>query len=101
MYMTCFSQDLPSQIRLITKFLGKSVTDEMINRIAKQCTFEAMKKNASAYWMMTRDSELPNFLRIGQIGGWKDYFTPELTQRFEREVLSKLEGTGLQFDFGQ
>lgn len=51
--------------------------------------------------MMTRDGELPNFLRKGQIGGWKDYFTPQLIQRFEKEVLSRLDGSGLQFDLGQ
>ncbi|KAJ7391648.1 Sulfotransferase domain [Desmophyllum pertusum] len=94
-------ENLPSQIRLIAKFVGKSLTEETMERIAKQCTFNEMKKNASAYWMMTRDGELPNYLRRGQIGGWKDYFTPELTARFESEVLSKLEGTGLQFGSGQ
>ncbi|KAJ7391650.1 hypothetical protein OS493_017347 [Desmophyllum pertusum] len=94
-------ENLPSQIRLIAKFVGKSLTEETMERIAKQCTFNEMKKNASAYWMMTRDGELPNYLRRGQIGGWKDSFTPELTARFESEVLSKLEGTGLQFGSGQ
>lgn len=94
-------KDLPSQIRLLTKFLGKSLTEGMIDRIAQQCTFDAMKNNSSAYWMMTRDGELPNFLRKGQIGGWKDYFTPQLIQRFEKEVLSRLDGSGLQFDLGQ
>ena len=73
----------------------------MIDRIAQQCTFDVMKNNSSAYWMMTRDGELPNFLREGQIGGWKDYFTPQLIQRFEKEVLSRLDGSGLQFDLGQ
>ena len=73
----------------------------MVDRIAQQCTFDAMKNNSSAYWMMTRDGELPNFLRKGQIGGWKDYFTPELIQRFEKEVLGKLDGSGLQFDLGR
>ena len=72
-----------------------------MERIAKQCTFAEMKKNLSAYWMMTRDGELPNFLRSGEVGGWKNYFTPELSARFENEVLRKLEGTGLQFDFDQ
>ena len=93
-----FCQNLPSQVRLIAKFLGKTLTEETMERIAKQCTFEEMKKNASAYWMMTRDNELPNFLRCGVVGGWKNYFTAELNARFESEVLSKLEGTGLQFD---
>ncbi|XP_022779887.1 sulfotransferase 1C2A-like [Stylophora pistillata] len=94
-------RDLPSQIGLISKFLSKSLSEDMVDRIAKQCTFDAMKNNSSAYWMMTRDGELPNFLRKGQVGGWKDYFTPELIRRFEKEVLSRLDGSGLQFDLGQ
>ena len=43
---------------------------------------------------------LPNFLGKGQIGSWKKYFTPELSAKFESEILLKLEGTGLHFDFG-
>ena len=50
--------------------------------------------------MLTQDDKLPNFLRKGQVGGWKEYFTPELNARFESEVLSKLEGSELQFAFG-
>lgn len=71
-----------------------------MNRIARQCTFDEMVHNSAAYWMLTQDDKLPNFLRKGQVGGWKEYFTPELNARFESEVLSKLEGTELQFAFG-
>ena len=39
------------------------------------------------------------FLRKGVVGDWKNYFTPELNERFDKEVLSKLKGTGLEFDF--
>ena len=39
------------------------------------------------------------FLRKGVVGDWKNYFTPELNERFDNEVLSKLKGTGLEFDF--
>lgn len=35
----------------------------------------------------------------GVVGDWKNYFTPELNERFEKEVLLKLEGIGLEFDF--
>ena len=38
-------------------------------------------------------------LRKGLVGGWKNCFTPELNERFEKEVLEKLKGTGLEFDF--
>ena len=40
-----------------------------------------------------------SILRKGVVGDWKNYFTQELNERFEKEVLSKIEGTGLEFDF--
>ena len=40
-----------------------------------------------------------SLLRKGVVGGWKNYFTPELNERFEKEVLEKLKGTVLEFDF--
>ena len=33
------------------------------------------------------------------MGDWKNYFTSEQNERFEKEVLAKLKGTGLEFDF--
>ena len=70
-----------------------------MNRIAEQCTFESMKKNSSVYWLLNRDKDLPNLLWKGKVGGWKDYFTPELNDKFEECVVNKLKGTGLQYDF--
>ena len=84
---------------LIADFLGISLTCGIKKRVAKQCTFDEMANNPGAYWMLTQDNVLPNFLRKGVIGGWKEYFTPELNVRFESEVLSKLNGTGLQLVF--
>lgn len=43
--------------------------------------------------------EGPKFLRKGMVGNWKEHFTPELDERFEKEVLEKLKGSGLEFDF--
>ena len=59
-----------------------------------------MKKNAASY-ELTHDSETwtPSLLRKGVVGDWKNYFTPELNERFEKEVLAKLKGSGLEFDF--
>ena len=46
-----------------------------------------------------RNEESSLLLRKGVVSGWKNYFTPELNERFEKEVLEKLKGTGLEFDF--
>lgn len=84
---------------IIADFLGKPLSEQVLKRIVKQCSFDEMTKNSEAYWMMTQDNKLPNFLRKGQVGGWKEHFTPELSAKFESEFLSKLEGSGLHFAF--
>jgi len=59
-----------------------------------------MKKNAASFSvpLPTKDGE-SFLLRKGVVGDWKNYFTPEMNERFAREVLHKLAGTGLEFDF--
>ena len=91
------SQDLLLHVRMIANFLNKPLSDELINRIAEQCTFKNMKKYAISYKIRNKESSL--LLQKGVVGGWKNYFTPELNERFEKEVLEKLKGTGLEFDF--
>ena len=78
-----------------------SPTEEMINRIAEQCTFKGMQKNKASLSAFAGWSEGPKLLRKGETGDWKNYFTPELNERFENEVMDKLKGTGLEFDFGK
>ena len=80
---------------MIAEFLNKSLSDDLITRIAEQCTFKGMNKNADSY-MLGRNRSL---LRKGVVGDWKNYFIPELNERFEKEVLAKLKGSGLEFDF--
>ena len=89
---------MPSNVHAIAKFLGKSLTEDAVNRIAEQCSFEGMMKNASNYWL-EGTAKGPKLLRKGEIGDWKNYFTPELNDTFENEVMDKLTETGLVFDF--
>jgi len=83
---------------MIANFLNKPLSDDLISRIAEQCTFSGMKKNAASYLIPTKDGE-SSMLRKGVVGDWKNYFTPELNERFENEVLANLKGSGLEFDF--
>ena len=55
--------------------------------------------NASNYWLGD-SAEGPKLLRKGEIGDWKNYFTSDLNEKFENEVMNKIKGTGLVFDFG-
>ena len=83
---------------MIANFLDKALSDDLISRIAEQCTFSAMKKNAASSSAPNQDGEA-SFLRKGVVADWKNYFTPELNERFENEMLKKLKGSGLGFDF--
>ena len=83
---------------MIANFLNKPLSDDLISRIAEQCTFSGMKKNAASYSIPTKDGE-SSMLRKGVVGDWKNYFTPELNEKFENEVLAKLKGSGLEFYF--
>ena len=84
---------------MIANFLNKPLSDELISRIAEHCTFSAMKKNAASYQIKKDGEGEASLLRKGVVGDWKNYFTPELNERFENEVLAKLKGSGLEFDF--
>ena len=86
-------------MRRIADFLQKPLSDEIIDRIAEQCTFEGMMRNPRNYKIIDGDDESGLFLRKGVVGDWKNYFTPEMNERFEKEVLAKLKGSGLEFDF--
>ena len=83
---------------MIAEFLQKPLSDELINRIAEQCSFKAMMKNAESF-KVTEKEDSATLLRKGVIGDWKNYFTPEQNERFEKEVLEKLDGSGLEFDY--
>ena len=74
---------------MIANFFDKPLSDELINRIAEQCTFKNMQKYDISYKIRNEESSL--LLRKGVDGGWKNYFTPELNERFEKEVLEKLK----------
>ena len=73
-------------------FLHKPLPDESISRIAEQCTFRGMKENEISLKRREEQESSP-FLRKGVVGGWKSYFTLELNERFEKEVLAKLKTT--------
>ena len=84
---------------MIANFVNKPLSDDLISRIAEQCTFSGMKKNAASFSAPTEDRREASLLRKGVVGDWKNYFTPELNERFDNEVLTKLKGSGLEFDF--
>lgn len=91
------TQDLPGAVRQIAQFLGIYASEETLSNIAYQCTFDRMKKNPGNTYTWFKKGQ---FFRKGTSGNWQKWFTPEQNSAFDEDVVAKLKGSGLEFDFG-
>ena len=99
-------EDLPAAVRKIANFMGKEdMSDEVVASIADQSTLDSMKKNpkADCKWLPGSKHATEGHsmhLRKGGKGNWKDYFTEEQSKIYDEYMRSRLNGSGLEFDFG-
>ncbi|KXJ18979.1 Sulfotransferase family cytosolic 1B member 1 [Exaiptasia diaphana] len=103
----CFTvSDLPCAVQQIAKFLGKDLSPEMIQRIADQTTFTAMSDGKGRFYdnepdyLKLKTPGATKFLRKGEVGDWKNYFTDEQNRRFD-EMFEKerMAISGLEIEF--
>ncbi|XP_038064820.1 sulfotransferase 1C3-like [Patiria miniata] len=92
--------DLRGNIERVSLFLGKNLSAEILDAITEHCTFSNMKKNP----MTDMDTLYPHsiktggtFMRKGNVGGWKDWFTVAQNEAMDALIKDKLHGTGLTF----
>lgn len=78
-------------IAKIAKFLQVPVDEEMLEDLAEQTSFEAMKENPAtnySHWDkygLRKKSESP-FMRKGQVGDYKNHFNAQLDQDVEEWI---------------
>jgi len=103
-------KDLASVIRRVSSFLGKPVPENKISSLADHLSFDKMKKNKAvnkeelvkvSQKEIKDDSktDAPVFMRKGEVGDWKNHFTPELEKKFQKWENKWLEGTDLKFEY--
>ena len=95
-YMLHFNNlktDMPSEIRTMAAFLNISINEDVWEDILLHCSFDYMKKNATAstplggaFW----DGGADNFVYKGINGRWKDRLTEEGSRKYENLALEKL-----------
>jgi hypothetical protein len=88
-------------------FLGKTLTEAEVSKLASHLSFSSMKKNPAVNLEpimakkngpdFLQTTEL-RFIRKGQVGDWKNYMTPEMAARFDAWTEENIRGTGLTFD---
>ncbi|XP_029282099.1 sulfotransferase 6B1-like [Cottoperca gobio] len=84
-------QDLSEGVRQITTFFGFSLTEAQVQQISDGSTFSAMKENS-----INSHGAMGNILfRKGEVGDWRNHFTPEQSQQMDDAFNKHLAGTRL------
>ena len=88
-------------VQTIAEFMGvKDVTPELVDRVVEQSSFSKMWVNPTVNNRIKEGASIGwTFLRKGEIGDWKNYFTDEQNIKFEDNVVKKLGEHGLEFEY--
>ncbi|XP_006896882.1 PREDICTED: sulfotransferase family cytosolic 1B member 1 [Elephantulus edwardii] len=98
-----FYEDLkenPKQeIKKIIQFLGKTLNDEILQKIIHHTSFEVMKDNPMVNYThlpcVLMDHSQSAFMRKGITGDWKNYFTVAQNEKFDAIYEKEMSGSGL------
>lgn len=95
-------QDLQRTIHRVAKFLGKSYSDEEVNKLADYLDIKNFRDNPMVNMSELRECgiiEPGNFVRAGKSGGWVDTFTEELEASADSWIEDNLKNTDLVFPY--
>ncbi len=88
-------RDREGAIRKILAFCGVEVSPEKFARIVERSSFAFMKQyedklDTLTYGLLNRAKRAGNFIRKGEIGGWKKHFNGEQEKLFQRKFARHL-----------
>ena len=97
-------KDLASSIRQVAKFLNKYLSDSMVDALLDHLSFTKMKDNPAVNkedlvlnGMYTNKEN--HFMRKGEVGDWKNYFTDEMNRRMDEAIEKHFKPIGLEFQY--
>ncbi|XP_041803700.1 sulfotransferase 6B1 [Chelmon rostratus] len=91
-------QDLSKGIRLMSTFFGYNLTEAQVQQISERSTFKAMKTSSA------NSHALGDVVfRKGEVGDWKNHFTPEQSKKMDDAFNKHLAVTrlGAKLDYQQ
>jgi len=90
--------NLKGEIEKLMSFLGYPLNDEIVERIMQRTSFRNMQNED--FSNMHEIKEFREFFREGKVNSWKEQFTQEQSEAFDRLYLERTQGTGLEFESG-
>uniref|UniRef100_G3U845 Sulfotransferase n=1 Tax=Loxodonta africana TaxID=9785 RepID=G3U845_LOXAF len=97
------TRDLRSSVLKICSFLGKELSDEAVDAIVRQATFQNMKSDPRANYdrilkyELGRRTDEGHFLHKGTVGDWKRHSTVERSEMFDKVFQRKMKDFPLKF----
>ena len=90
-------------IQKAAEFCKKTVSEETLDKIAAATSFEAMRDNPATNYMniwhpQVIDYDICPFMRKGDVGDWKEYFSDEQNTFVEEHYLREAARHGLYFE---
>lgn len=96
-------QNLHEQVQQIIKFIDIELSEEQIQRVIDHCSFNSMKANKMTNrdigWLF--DQNVSKFMRKGEVGDWKNYFTLAQSELFDtlyEKEMQSVEGLNFRFE---
>lgn len=90
-------RDQRGVIRDLCKFLEHPLTELQMSRLEEHLKFDNMKKNPNMDPTAGLDWHGGDFMRKGQVGDWKNYFSLEMTAQWDAWIEKNVTGTELEF----
>ncbi|XP_030610187.1 sulfotransferase 1C2 [Archocentrus centrarchus] len=89
------------EVERIMRYLDLSVSDEVISQIVELTTFKNMKENPMANYSCIPspvfDQSISPFMRKGEVGDWKNHFTPEQSKIFDEDYEKQMKDVNIPF----
>lgn len=89
-------------IEKIATFLGKSYTDQELEKLETHLKFENFRHNKSVNYDIMEKLGIVlktegGFVRKGKNGGWRDYFDQEMEKQANQWIEENLRDTDIRF----
>ena len=97
-------KDLASSVKQVAKFLNKNLASEIMDALVDHLSFTQMKHNPAVngedgIMKGLFDNNNGHFMRKGEVGDWKNYFTDEMNKAMDEAVEEHLKPIGLEFQY--
>ncbi|XP_072172948.1 sulfotransferase 1B1-like [Diadema setosum] len=98
-------QDLRQAVITIANFLGRPLTDEVLDKVVEHSSFSGMKKSYQKVeeqkdgQMLTKSLGKQPYMSKGVIGNWKSRFTVRENEEFDKVYAEQMADTDLTFEF--